>query len=83
MPATIRWEQHMATKNLESTIAGAVLEIHVAAGDQVEDGDPVVTLECMKMEIPVAATTRGRISQVLVAVGDVLKEGQLVAVLET
>ena len=47
------------------------------------DGDTLVILESMKMEIPVLAETAGTLStQLAVAEGDVVQEGDLIAVIE-
>jgi acetyl-CoA carboxylase biotin carboxyl carrier protein len=54
---------------LESPLPGLVATIHVKAGDTVAAGDPVVTLQSMKMEIPVTAETGGTIEEVLVEEG--------------
>ncbi len=61
---------------------GAVLAIHVVAGDEVEAGDPLVTLEAMKMEHVVAAPGSARVVEVLVAAADQVVRGQLLATLE-
>lgn len=54
---------------LESPLPGLVATIHVKAGDSVAAGDPVVTLQSMKMEIPVTAETGGTVEEVLVEEG--------------
>ncbi|MCW2914092.1 MAG: acetyl-CoA carboxylase biotin carboxyl carrier protein subunit [Actinomycetia bacterium] len=59
-----------------------VWKIVVAEGDQVEDGDTLVILESMKMEIPVLAEDPGVVAQLKVAEGDVIQEGDLIAVIE-
>ncbi|MGH3373813.1 MAG: biotin/lipoyl-binding carrier protein [Actinoallomurus sp.] len=51
-------------------------------GDTVEDGDTLVILESMKMEIPVLAEDAGTIIALKVAEGDVIQEGDLIAVIE-
>lgn len=65
-----------------SDIAGVVLEVLVREGDIVTEGQEVVNLESMKMEIPVQSTSAGRVTAVKVAQGDFVDEGQLVLVLE-
>ena len=59
-----------------------VWKILVAEGDTVEDGDTLVILESMKMEIPVVAEASGVVAQIKVAEGDVVQEGDLIAVIE-
>jgi acetyl-CoA carboxylase biotin carboxyl carrier protein len=51
-------------------------------GDTVADGDTLVILESMKMEIPVLAETSGTLARLAVAEGDVVQEGDLIAVIE-
>jgi len=59
-----------------------VWKIVVAEGDKVEDGDTLVILESMKMEIPVLAEDAGTVVGLKVAEGDVIQEGDLIAVIE-
>lgn len=59
-----------------------VAEILVAEGERVEEGDALVLLESMKMEIPVLAEDAGVVTGIKVAVGDVIQEGDLIAVIE-
>jgi biotin carboxyl carrier protein len=56
--------------------------VHVAAGDVVEAGDPIVTLEAMKMEHVVAAPRAGQVHGVDVAAGDQVTRGQVLATIE-
>jgi excisionase family DNA binding protein len=58
---------------------GAVLSIHVANGDAVAAGDPIVTLEAMKMEHVVVAPRAGRVEELGVRIGDQVTRGQTVA----
>jgi len=62
---------------------GAVIRVHTAQGQSVEAGDPVVTLEAMKMEHVVAATVAGRIGEVRVGPADQVSRGQLLAIIES
>ena len=59
-----------------------VWKIVVAEGDNIADGDTLVILESMKMEIPVLAESDGRVLAVHVAEGDVVQEGDVIAVIE-
>lgn len=59
-----------------------VWKVLVAEGDTVEDGDTLVILESMKMEIPVIAEDDGVIAKLQVAEGDVIQQGDLIAVIE-
>jgi len=56
-----------------------VWKVVATEGDQVEDGDTLVILESMKMEIPVIAEDTGALVKLNVAEGDVIQEGDLIA----
>ena len=56
-----------------------VWKVVAAEGDRVEDGDTLVILESMKMEIPVLAEGAGTLAKLHVAEGDVVQEGDLIA----
>jgi acetyl-CoA carboxylase biotin carboxyl carrier protein len=58
-----------------------VWKVLVAAGDPVEDGDTLVILESMKMEIPVMAETAGTVTELRVNEGDLVQEGDVIAVI--
>jgi acetyl-CoA carboxylase biotin carboxyl carrier protein len=59
-----------------------VWKVVASEGDQLEDGDTLVILESMKMEIPVLAEGAGTVTRMHVAEGDVVQEGDLIAVLD-
>jgi acetyl-CoA carboxylase biotin carboxyl carrier protein len=58
-----------------------VWKVVVAEGDAVSDGDTLVILESMKMEIPVLAEGDGTVSTLAVSEGDVVQEGDVIAVI--
>lgn len=64
-------------------VAGRVCALPVAVGDGIGEGDDVVFVEAMKMEIPVQAPADGRLKALHVKLDDVVAEGQVVAVIET
>lgn len=59
-----------------------VWKVVAAEGDQINDGDTLVVLESMKMEIPVLAEVSGTLTSLGVAEGDVVQEGDLIAVID-
>lgn len=73
----------MAIVNVESEITGKVWKIEAKAGDKLEEGDTVMILEAMKMEIPVEMPSAGTIKEILVGEGDSVAEGAAVASIET
>jgi 3-methylcrotonyl-CoA carboxylase alpha subunit len=67
---------------LLAPMPGAVLAVHATVGQSVAAGDPVVTLEAMKMEHVVAASIGGRVGDVLVRPADQVTRGQRLATIE-
>jgi acetyl-CoA carboxylase biotin carboxyl carrier protein len=67
---------------IEAHITGTIWKIEVAVGDTVEEGDTVVILESMKMEMPVEAEDEGTVKEILVAEGQAVSEGDMLIVLE-
>ena len=68
-------------EDVRAEIVASVLEVVVHEGDQIGEGDTVVLLESMKMEIPVLAEVAGTVTKVSVSVGDVIQAGDLIAVI--
>ena len=66
---------------IEAQITGNVWKIEKSVGDAVEEGETLIILESMKMEIPVEAPCAGTISEIRVAEGDSVEEGAILAVL--
>jgi acetyl-CoA carboxylase biotin carboxyl carrier protein len=59
-----------------------VWRVLVATGDAVAEGDALVILESMKMEIPVESPVSGTVRDVRVSEGGVVQEGDVIAVVE-
>ena len=59
-----------------------VWQVVASEGESVADGDTLVILESMKMEIPVLAEGSGTVTKLAVAEGDVVQEGDLIAVVD-
>ncbi len=72
----------MAAHEIETAVAGNVWVVEAEAGQQVAEGDVLVILESMKMEIPVESTDAGQVREILVAPGDQVTEGQIVAIVD-
>jgi len=71
----------MAT-HVEAQITGNVWKIEKAVGDAVSEGDAILILESMKMEIPVEAPCSGRIAEIRVSEGQSIEEGAVLAVID-
>jgi acetyl-CoA carboxylase biotin carboxyl carrier protein len=68
--------------DIEAHITGTVWKIEVSPGDNVDEGDTVVILESMKMEMPVEAEDAGTVKEILVEEGQSVSEGDTLVVLE-
>src|SRR6185369_8688869 len=71
---------HGGPAELLAPMPGAVIAVHRVPGDRVEAGDPVVTLEAMKMEHAVLSSIDGTVSEVAVRPGDQVARGQSLAI---
>ncbi|MBK0870514.1 MAG: biotin/lipoyl-binding carrier protein [Saccharopolyspora sp.] len=70
-------------EEIRAEMVANVMTVSVAEGDTVRDGDSLVLLESMKMEIPVLTEGDGTVRTVAVRTGDVVQEGDLIAVVES
>jgi biotin carboxyl carrier protein len=71
----------VAVAEIRAEMVANVWKVVAAEGDQVDDGDTLVILESMKMEIPVLAEGPGVVTRMHVTEGDVVQEGDLIAVI--
>ncbi|HLL68070.1 MAG TPA: biotin/lipoyl-binding carrier protein [Micromonosporaceae bacterium] len=69
-------------EEIRAEMVANVWKIVKAVGDEVEEGDTLLILESMKMEIPVVAEADGVLQSIAVNEGDVVQEGDLIAVIE-
>jgi biotin carboxyl carrier protein len=67
-------------EEIRAEMVANVWKVVVAEGDPVSDGDTLVILESMKMEIPVLSEVEGTVAQLAVSEGDVVQQGDLIAV---
>jgi acetyl-CoA carboxylase biotin carboxyl carrier protein len=68
--------------NVEAHITGTVWKVEVQVGQAIEEGDTVVILESMKMEMPVEAEDEGTVKEILCEEGQSVSEGDALVVLE-
>ena len=74
--------QEVGVAEVRAEMVANVSKIVAIEGESVQDGDTLVILESMKMEIPVLAEAGGRLSRLAVAEGQVVQEGDLIAVID-
>ncbi len=67
---------------VEAHITGTVFKVEVQLGASVAEGDVLVIIESMKMEMPVEATAAGRVTEIRVEEGQSVEEGDVLIVLE-
>ncbi|MCP3687195.1 MAG: sodium-extruding oxaloacetate decarboxylase subunit alpha [Gammaproteobacteria bacterium] len=77
VPAAVPAAVPVAAANIiTAPLAGNVIDLLVAVGDTVADGDPVMIIEAMKMETEIRASSAGTVQSVLVSKGDAIQAGQ-------
>jgi acetyl-CoA carboxylase biotin carboxyl carrier protein len=67
---------------VEAHITGTVWKVECAVGDTIEEGDTVVILESMKMEMPVEAEDSGTVAEIRCEEGQSVNEGDTLVVLD-
>lgn len=72
----------MARVDVKAHITGTVWKYEIEVGDSIEEGDIVVILESMKMEMPVEAPIDGKLAEILIGPGQPVKEGDVLARLD-
>ena len=73
----------MARIEVGSEITGRVWKIVAKTGTKVSEGDTLLILESMKMEIPVESPCNGTVFKILLDEGDSVNEDQVVAIVDT
>jgi acetyl-CoA carboxylase biotin carboxyl carrier protein len=74
--------QEAAVADVEAHITGTVWKIECEVGDTIEEGDTVVILESMKMEMPVESEDAGTVKEIRCEEGQAVNEGDVLVVLE-
>lgn len=69
----------MPETRVRSDLAGMVWKVEVSVGDRVAEGDTLVLIESMKMEIPVPAPCGGTVSGIFVKEEQQIAEGEILA----
>jgi acetyl-CoA carboxylase biotin carboxyl carrier protein len=68
--------------NVEAHITGTVWKVECQVGQEVEEGDTLVILESMKMEMPVEAEDDGKVAEIKCEEGQSVSEGDVLVILE-
>jgi biotin carboxyl carrier protein len=68
-------------QEVKSEVGGSVWKIEVSVGQLVAEGDTLLIIESMKMEIPLAAPVAGTVQAIRVAEGDMVDEDQAVVII--
>ncbi len=63
-------------------MVGKIVSVEVKPGDSINENDPVVILEAMKMEMPVPSPASGTVKEVLVNAGDEVEAEKVIAIIE-
>jgi acetyl-CoA carboxylase biotin carboxyl carrier protein len=82
VPTASHRDQEEQLPNVEAHITGTVWKIECEVGQEVEEGDTLVILESMKMEMPVEAEDGGVVKEILCSEGQAVSEGDALVVLE-
>jgi acetyl-CoA carboxylase biotin carboxyl carrier protein len=75
-------EGRTVAEEIRAEMVANVWKVVKSAGDSISEGDQLVILESMKMEIPVIAESDGVLREMAVNEGDVVQEGDLIAIIE-
>jgi biotin carboxyl carrier protein len=72
----------MAEEIIEAPAAGKILKVTVQAGSRVDEGDRILVMEALKMELPIVAPAAGTVKTIHVSAGQAVEAGDPLAVLE-
>ena len=72
----------MNMTNIAASMAGSVWKVLVAEGDEVKEGQDIIILESMKMEIPIAAEKDGIIKKIHIQEGDFVNDEDVLVEIE-
>ena len=68
--------------DIKAHITGTIWKIKVAAGDKVDEGDVLVIIESMKMEMPIEAEDPGTVREVKAKEGQPVNEGDVLMIID-
>jgi biotin carboxyl carrier protein len=64
-------------------MVGKVVKVLVNVGDAVEEDEPIIMIEAMKVEMPIVAPEDGRVESITVKQGDTVEADQVIATIES
>ncbi|MGN6162707.1 MAG: biotin/lipoyl-binding carrier protein [Marmoricola sp.] len=67
------------SSDVQAPIVGNIWQIQVEVGEQVDQGQTLMVLESMKMEIPIASPVAGTVASIPVELAQIVQEGDVVA----
>ena len=75
-------KEELKVSDIIAPMGGKVFNVKVKVGDAVNEGDEVIVLEAMKMELPIVAEASGTVKEVKCSVGDTVEAEGVLIVLE-
>lgn len=72
----------MSRQEVRAEISGTVIEVPFSKGDMVEEGDTIIVMEAMKMEIVAVAPCSGKIIEIHFKKDDVVGQDDLLAIID-
>jgi biotin carboxyl carrier protein len=70
----------MAEAKIIAEMAGRLVSVDVAVGDEILQGQEIAVIESMKMEVPLTSTVSGVVSRVLAQPDKMIAEGDLILI---
>jgi len=67
---------------ITAPMPGKICEVKVKIGDVIDEGQDVIVLEAMKMEMPIVATKAGTVASISCAVEDAVQGGDVLVCIE-
>ena len=68
--------------DVDAPITGTIWKVECEVGQKIEEGDTVVIIESMKMELPIDAEDEGKVTEITCKEGQAVNEGDTLVVLE-
>jgi len=69
-------------QEIVALLDGKVCQLHISAGDKVEEDEEILVIEAMKMETPIYTPCDGFVREVRVKAGDEVTENDVLAVID-